>query len=95
MYQAAMDTKARKEKKARPIREAKAAKIGQKQRFFKVDNNVVMIRSKPRNSRAGNLIGWFVWIKRNQEKQIRYFNAVLTRQEAEDAAFVTWVQSCV
>jgi len=58
-----------------------------KQRTFYVDGQKIQIRSKPQTS-LGNFSGWYVFI--NNKKM--FVNA-LTRQLAEDIAYVRWVNS--
>ena len=58
-----------------------------KQRTFYVGGQKIQIRSKPQTS-LGNFSGWYIFI--NNEKM--FVNA-LTRQLAEDIAYVRWVNS--
>ena len=58
-----------------------------KQRTFYVDDKKITIKSRPQ-SYVGNFSGWYVFI--NNKKM--FVNA-LTRQLAEDIAYVRWVNS--
>jgi hypothetical protein len=60
-----------------------------KQRTFEVNGEKITIRSRSRYH-CGNFAGWTVEIN-----GIKYKLNYLTRQEAEDAAYVKWVRAQV
>lgn len=60
--------------------------LNQKQRTFKVGNEKITVRSKLKTS-MGNHCGWYVWIN-----GIKFYRSVLTRQEAEDSAYCSWIK---
>lgn len=63
---------------------------GVKQRTFEVDGEKIIITSRPR-FHLGNLAGYTVLIS-GRTRRKKYKLNYLTRQEAEDAAYIKWVQ---